>query len=565
MDKKWFIEWNAILICDLFKQATAIPQFRLRKIIPPAQKMAWAGLTFFFLCIFLAFTPKAKVIQVEVNLAPVSSLPQINPGIYGIGTYLGEKDRNLDFSSLKPEIFRFGGNMSERFNWKINSWNSGKDWYFRNFKSDNPEMVDAFMKKNRELGIGSMITIPMMGWIAKDSTSGSYPVHTYPNQKNTKDGFGNGLDQNSNPIKANPYDANTPLNSAYITDWVNRLKSQFGSHPHRYIIGNEPMLWHETHRDVHPLPATYDEVLSKYLATARLVRTADPEAILFGPALWGYLAVKQSAFDGRGPWSFGLKDLDKMRHGGADFLEWFLREVAKEEKKQGISLLDVVDIHYYPEGELIRNGQTNLSATRSARLASTRSLWDRNYRDPSWIDEKLYFIPRLKELIRKANPKLRLAIGEYNFYGETDVSGGIALAEVLGIFSKEQLDYAAYWTIPPEKSPAHFAFRLFRNYDSKGSAFGNRLVANSFGVQSHASVFSSLREKDNTIVMVLLNKSEVQTADFEIAIKNSLPLKSVKFFTFDEKKMILESKDLNLLKEMPRLPPYNMGVLELRR
>lgn len=513
-----------------------------------------------------AYPSKPQVISIAVTVETKTAGPQskISSGIYGIGTYLGEDKNYSDVWSLNPEVFRLGGNSSERFNWKINSWNAGKDWYFRNFKSSTPSVVDSFMKNNREHGVGSIITIPMLGWIAKDHTSGSYPISIYPNQKKILESFGDGRTKNDDFLLADPELANTRLLSDDISSWVSHLKTQFGNHPHRYIIGNEPMLWHEAHQDVHPSPATYDEVLNRFISTSRLVRKADPNAVIFGPALWGYLAVKQSAFDAPGAWSRGQKLSDKKKHGGIDFLEWFLKEVAKEEAKTGTSLLDVVDIHYYPEGDHIRNGPPSLPISRQARLEATRSLWDKSYKDPSWLNEYLYFIPYLREIVARTNPKLKVAIGEYKFYGEEDIAGGIALAEVLGIFSKEKLDYASYWTTPPANSPASYAFKLFRNYDGKGSRFGDTLIPNTYGIQKDASIFSAIREKDQTATLVILNKSQTKTAEFDFNIRGFGEKVSATLYKYNPTTAKIEPVTLIPPKFRPRLPPLSMAILEVK-
>ncbi len=509
--------------------------------------------------------PQVVTIEATVDTKPPLPLSKINPGIYGVGTYFGESKNDLKTWSLNPEIFRLGGNSGERFNWKTNSWNTGKDWYFRNFNSSTPSVVDSFMKANRDHGVGSMITIPMLGWIAKDQTSGSYPISKFPKQKNQREGFGDGKTHGDELLKADPNLANTPLTSEYISFWVSHLKTQFGKHPHRYIIGNEPMLWHETHHDVHPSPATYDEVLSKFLMTSKLVRKADPEAVIFGPALWGYLAVKQSAFDAPGPWSQGQRLSDKKKHGGVDFLEWFLKEVAKEEKRTGISLLDVVDVHYYPEGDHIREGSPALPTTRQARLEAPRSLWDRSYKDPSWIQDKIFLIPYIKEIIARTHPKLKFAIGEYKFYGEEDIAGGVTLAEVLGIFSKEKLDYASYWTTPPPKSSASFAFKLYRNYDGKGGQFGDILLPNTYGTQKDASLFSALREDDQTVTLVLLNKSQTNTLEFDLNIRGLGDKVSSTLYKSNPTSGALEPSPILAPKFKPSLPPLTMALLEIKQ
>jgi hypothetical protein len=467
--------------------------------------------------------------------------------------------------SLGPSAIRFGGNTSERFNWKTNSWNAGNDWYFRNFSSGTPAMVDALIRENRKRDVDTLVTLPLLGWVAKDGTSGSYPRALYPDQKGFHQDFGNGIRKNGDLIRAVPTQANIPITDEMVAEWVRHLSGVFGDGKHHYIIGNEPMLWHETHRDVHPEPATYEEVLQKFVARARVVRTADPKAVIHGPALWGYLATQQSAYDKAGPWNGWKSGLDRARHGNVPFLEWFLKSVIAEEKRLGMSLIDVVDVHYYPENSDVRRGQPELPATRRARFESTRSLWDRSYVDDSWIDQRLYFIPRFRELIQSIKPSLKMSIGEYNWYAEGDPSGGVALAEVLVIFGNERLDYAMYWTIPPSKSPASFAFRLFSNYDGKGSRFGEIALQNTHGITSDASVFTSLRSSHRAVTAVVLNKNLDKPRSFRFSTSSVQCPKGGRVFKFDSKRKELVAQQLASQKGVIEfgLDPLSMAVLEL--
>ena len=52
-----------------------------------------------------------------------------------------------------------------------------------------------------------------------------------------------------------------------------------------YALDNEPTWWDKTHRDVHPLPFTYDEVTDKGLKVARAIKAADPTAEVSGPVI----------------------------------------------------------------------------------------------------------------------------------------------------------------------------------------------------------------------------------------------------------------------------------------
>jgi hypothetical protein len=458
----------------------------------------------------------------------------ISPLIYGFGSYLREDRDSSNTWELRPTAFRFGGNSSERFNFKTNSWNTGKDWFFSNQSSRFPNVIDKFMGENEKQTITSAMTVPMMGWIAKDGKGGSFPVTSFANQESSDNGLGNGRKSNGEEFTANPDMANIPLSDEYLTDWVRYLKPRFGKREHYYIVGNEPMLWHEQHRDVHPERATYDEVLAKFLRVARIVRREDPNAIISGPSLWGWLATQQSAFDERGPWNKMQKFKDRDQHGGKPFLVWFVGEVAKVETKEGIRLLDVIDVHYYPEGKDLRRGQDKTVTVRDARLSSTRSLWDSSWKDQSWIDARIEFFNLLQATASSVSPTRKVAIGEYNFRGEQDITGGLVQAEVLGILAWKKIYAAFYWTIPPQGSFAAAGFATFRNYDGLQASFGERFLENSIGVSADYSVFTSRRNSDQKIVAVVINKSQKDSLTLKWEMSANRTTKVLRCFVLDE-------------------------------
>jgi hypothetical protein len=522
---------------------------------------------FFLVHIFLPGAALASTISVELK-RPTTDSPKISPYIYGLGTYMGEAHDMENTWSLRPTYFRFGGNMAEVFNWKIDSWNTGSDWYFRNFKHNKSNIIDAFMGENAAQNIASAIVVPSMGWVAKDGTSGSFPVSKYGKQADGRDGFGNGISvDGKSRIKPLPERAYIKITPDWISNWVQHLKSRFGNMPHYYIIGNEPMLWHETHRDVHPAPATYDEVFAKYIATASAVRHADPTAIIIGPALWGWLPMQQSAFDERGPWKGYHKFADREQHQNKPFLQWFLETVVKEEQTRGIQLIDVVDVHYYPNNEKLRTLPESTSESRAARIAATRSLWDSTYVDDSWIKERIYLIPSLKQLTAKIKPSLRVAIGEYNFGAEHDISGGIAQAETLGIFAKEGLWSANYWTIPAPKSAAAQAFKLFRNYDGHGSSFASTLVSDSSFIRDDHSVFTSYNIELNYFTIILINKSQSDSKNFSFKVNTKRRVKqAVRIFQIDSNQLgELKERKLNFLGNFQiTMPPLSVSLVEVK-
>lgn len=455
-----------------------------------------------------------------------------------------EKDRSEAFAQ-RPTIYRFGGNASERFNWKVNAYNSSSDWQFMNIPLKFPNAIDRFLEENQRHGVASAITLPLLGWVAKDQTSQSFPKSAP-----------NGLDPAGKRLSADPNTTSIRIDASFVASWVDHLKTRFGSFPHYYILGNEPMLWGDTHRDVHPEKTTYDEYLSKYLATAIAVRKADPAAVLIGPAEWGWLSLRESQ---AGP-------ADRLKHGGTPFLEWFLAEVVKKEQALGVSLLDVLDYHYYPIDLSLYDDAKVDAKTRQLRLDATRSLWDRTYKEGGWINEVIAYLPTLKEIIAKAKPSLKLAIGEYNFHGEGDVSGAVALAETLRLFIEFDVHIAEYWIDPPTGSPAAAAFRLYRNYDGAGSTFGDRYLKSTLSAPGEVTMVSAKSDADKKVTVLIVNKSLELTKTMTLGAEGFPAMRSVKSFELSPKApATLAAKTLPTSKEARlALPPLSATLVEFR-
>jgi hypothetical protein len=155
------------------------------------------------------------------------------------------------------------------------------------------------------------------------------------------------------------------------------------------------------------------------------------------------------------------------------------------------------------------------------RNRSTRSLWDPNYVDESWIGQKVRLIPRLRawaEAFRSGTP---IGITEYNWGAEGHISGATAQAEVLGIFGREGLDFAARWTTPDRGKPAYKAILMYRNYDGRGSTFGDVSVRASVPNPDAVSAFAAVRSSDQALTVMLINKSGSVTTDLQLSNFNA--------------------------------------------
>jgi hypothetical protein len=431
----------------------------------------------------------------------------ISPRLYGMGYYaLTDKDDGQWAFGATGR--RWGGNTMTRYNWQLgNAWSTGKDWYWENVEIPP---YTAFLDADAEHGVESALTVPMIGWVAKDTTSSSFPVSEFGPQQATDEkgrpNAGNGVDKTGRPLPPGPPTrTSVAAPPEFIGRWVQAIRARDAERGKRsvdmYILDNEPALWHQTHRDVHPEPLTYDELLHRTLTYGAAVRAADPEARIAGPAAWGWPELFYSAKDS----SVGLfLRPDRRAHGDVPLLPWYLQRLRDEEKKSGVHVLDFVDVHFYPQADGIYGENGKVDAKSAAlRIRSTRALWDRSYSDESYIKEPIYLLPRLHEWIDAQYPGRGIVIGEWNMGAERHMSGGLATAEVLGRFGQNDVAAAYYWTVPPRDSPSFYAFRAFRNFDGKQGRFLDYSMPAT--ASDSSSLFASRDAEGKHLVLVALN------------------------------------------------------------
>lgn len=428
-------------------------------------------------------------------------------------------------TELNLSVNRWGGNATTRYNWQIDSSNRGSDWFFENIPNEvaNPNQLphgsgaDQFVTQNRATGTDTLLTIPMIGWTPNDrQIRCGFSVTLYGPQQYVdpwRPDCGNGLTPGGAKITGNnPLDTSIAIGPSFVAGWINHLKASFGGANaggvRFYNLDNEPMLWHHTHRDVHPNPVGYDELLSRSKLYGQAIKAQDPNAMVLGPTVWGWTAYFYSAIDAEsGDWG---NPPDRNAHGGIPLVPWYLMQMKLVEEQQNVRILDYLDLHYYPQAAGVALSPAGSAATQALRLRSTQALWNPNYQDESWINEPVRLIGLMKEWVNSYYPGTKLAITEYNWGGLEHINGALAQADVLGIFGREGLDLATLWDPPALNQPGAYAIRMYRNYDGQGGQFGSQRLTAASSDQGALSVYAAKRSTDGAVTIMIVNKSGTQ-------------------------------------------------------
>ncbi len=145
------------------------------------------------------------------------------------------------------------------------------------------------------------------------------------------------------------------------------------------------------------------------------------------------------------------------------------------------------------------------------RNRSTRSLWDPNYTDESWINDKVQLVPRMKNWVAQNYPNTKIGLTEYNWGAENHINGATAQADVYGILGREGMDMAARWMTPDAATPTFKAMKMFRNYDGQKSGFGEMSVFAIAPNPDNVSAFASVRTSDGALTVMVINKTAAGT------------------------------------------------------
>jgi len=465
---------------------------------------------------------------VAVAVSPDLDRHAVSPNIFGVS-----RMDAAPTGSLVYPFRRWGGNSTTRYSWEDDADNRGSDWFFFNIPGSggpSDSAADRFLDDCRARGEEPLLTVPLIGWTARDRVKRwSFSIAKYGPQSNNEcleadwaswceEDAGNGMHTDGvTPVTGNdPYDTSRPVTSSFVTGWMAHIASRIGTAGQGglkyYALDNEPMLWNSTHRDVHPAPVDYAEIWQRTQEYAAAIKGQDPNAVTFGPVLWGWCAYFYSAADGC------AAGADYNAHG--PFLEWYFSQVEAYRQSHGVRLVDVLDIHYYPQATGVALSDDETGGTAALRLRSLRSLYDPTYVDESWIGTQVRLIPRMKALIAAKAPGTKLAITEYNWGNDTGLSSALAQVEVLGIFAREGVDYANRWVAPAVGSRVEDAFRLYLNYDGAGSrVWGDSARAVSAAVDDVGSY--ALESPDGRLYLVLVNKATA-ARDAQVTVTGGL-------------------------------------------
>ncbi len=551
--------------------------------------------------------PAKQAVTVTVDKA---MLHAVSPYFLGTNYAQGETIKEAGLT-----INRWGGNATSKYNWQGDMSSSASDWFFLNGFAKPPGTPETeksyytFIKDSLSAGADVNFTIPLVDWIAKPHPDKggrycSFPTKIYPKQDKTDgQGCGNGLlDGGKEKIWDNDPNVAMVKNSPeFQKGLVENIKKLFGGAAGKgvkfYTLDNEPGLWMSTHRDTQPKGLSADDLAERHVKYATMIKSVDPDAKVIGFASWGVMELAGSNVDYTPPGPDGYKHYgefknnddrwsERKKHGDKSQLVYLLEYFKEAEKKAGKRLIDVIDIHWYPElyGKNQKGETKRLSDVSEAdptiltkQFAALREWYDPTFAPDgkdidSWTanpdNKKLLWdpyhpvIPALKKIIETTYPGTKLAINEFHSGGNENYYGAVLRAALYGIFMQEDLYMSENWSQVDKNKSLFYAQKMYGNYDGKGSRVKGRFVKSS---SSAAELMSFVVRDGNRFYVVLVNQSAEKAADTSVKLPQAVQ--------GGEAYLLLESAGLRLYPNKLKaagtdvkveVPPYSALLLVLQ-
>lgn len=463
---------------------------------------------------YAAFDEKTSRYTVAIDTS--ADRTPISRYIYGLNDVYGLSDVTVySVKQSDPSI--------SSYNWETNASNStaqngmknGLDLvsnYPPSQQSEPALLAKQLVERSEKYNIPSRyVTLQMMGFVANDANGALSPDD--PPKR-----FASVRCVKNDSLLTTPdiYD-DTVFMDEYISALVYKYGTAADGGINGYFLDSEPENWNSLYPTIAAEGLTAEALLSKSISLANAAKKIDPTALIYGPSISGletYVNFKNQ------------DDWEQYKSTYSWFIDYYLDKMSKASEQTGTRLLDVLDLHFISEARSVLLEPivgTDSVVANEERMQATRILWDANYTENSssaiLYKQHTPIIPTIQASIRMYFPDTKLSFSEYNFGGGNHISGGIAEADALGIFSEQNVYMACLKPDMKDFSYQKSGINIYTNYDGSGSSYGNTAVKADNGGRTDCSVYASVNSDDESALkVVFINKSSSEMpVDFSIS------------------------------------------------
>ena len=510
---------------------------------------------FFTVAAFGTLFAVSPTLAIDITVDANAGIKKISPYLYGRNIDKisdGDAEVTEEESAFINQMLDAGihmlrannGNNATRYNWR-HKMTVHPDWYNNVYSHD--WAITAQKVLDKMPGVDAMYAFQLTGYAAS-STDYNFPdwnwkqEHgTYATQTFDLAGGGEVSEDGKTLIKAGDaslYNMEWPADStvAIIPHWKDELKFDMSRFKY-WSMDNEMEIWRGTHSDL-DLPVTGDFLVERYIDVAKKARAAWGDIKLTGPVAaneWQWCSVS----------SYNKEDRPKGEDRNYCWLEYFIMKVAEEQKKSGVRLLDVFDIHWYPTEK-----------DYESRVNWHRVMFDTTYNYPgangikmvggNWDNKitKEYIFVRINQWLEKyfgKNHGITFGITETSIIDNDPMVTALIYASFLGTMQDNGVEIFTPWTWG---DGMYETVHLFSRYGHP-----NRVQSTSSN-DSLVSAYSSISNKGDSLTVIFVNRAEKDAQNIDLNLANFASDGTVKTLTLQNLKgETFVSHTSNALKE----------------
>ena len=501
-----------------------------KKIVRPVCLAASAAMLFADTAIPSEAAYSSGTSGYSVTIDTSADKKPISRYIYGLNDVYGLSD--VTVYSVKQSDPRISS-----YNWETNASNSTALDGMKNDLSlvgsyppserNEPALLTRqLVERSDKYGIASRyVTLQMMGFVANDTNgaiSEDDPPKRFASVRCIK---------NDSLLTAPDIYDDTVFMDEYISALVYKYGTAADGGINGYFLDSEPENWNSLYPTVSTEPLTAETLLSKSVSLANAAKKIDPTALIYGPSIGGLEAFASLK---------NQDDWEQYKSNYSWFIDYYLDKMSKASAQTGTRLLDVLDLHFISEARSVLLepiiGSDSVLANEE-RMQAPRILWDPNYTENSssaiLYKQHTPLIPTIQASIRMYFPDTKLSFSEYNFGGGNHISGGIAEADALGIFSEQNVYMACLKPDMEDFSYQKAGINIYTNYDGDGSTYGNTAVSADNGGSTDNSVYASVDSDDESALKVVFINKTSNEMPVDFSVLSSYDFEYANVYSFD--------------------------------
>jgi len=445
----------------------------------------------------------------------------VSPYIYGknncFSNVFGSATSASEIQLYKEAGLRFArentGNNATKYNWR-KKISSHPDWY-NNVYDHDWDFAAKTIQSNMP-NIKSMWGFQLIGKVAanKNNNFNDWSYNQSQWWSGCSQNLAGGGQLNSSGGSDALVDGDPDL---YLMDW--NADSTTGILDHWFSdkglglnkenfaywnMDNEPEIWSGTHDDVMPKQIEASKFMDSYFEVAKKARAQFPDIKLVGPVP-------------ANEWQWYKWGNESLKINGTYYcwLEYFIKRVADEQKATGIRLLDVLDIHWYPD----ESSNTDI-------VQLHRIFYDMNYTYPGangvktvgggWSDsqKKEYIFKRINDWLDKymgPGHGVTLGVTESGINSSDANINASLYASILGTFANNGVEIYTPWTW---KTGMWEVLHLFSRYakDIK--------VNTTSSLETNVSGYSTMSADADSLTVIMVNRNLTSSKSVLVTISD---------------------------------------------